>query len=65
VWLAQQAAFDLWQAWVAAKANKTLLGIKALRLQAACLVDLILAKFSPDFTAQGRGENVEGEREAL
>ena len=24
-----------------------------------------LAKFSPDFMAQGRGENVEGEREAL
>jgi antitoxin VapB len=23
------------------------------------------AKFSPDFMAQGRGENVEGEREAL
>jgi hypothetical protein len=26
---------------------------------------LILAKFSPDFVAQGRGENVESEREAL
>ncbi len=24
-----------------------------------------LAKFSPDFMAQGRGENIEGEREAL
>jgi len=23
------------------------------------------AKFSPDFMAQGRGENIEGEREAL
>ncbi len=35
VWLAQQAAYDLWQARVAAKANKTLSGIKALRLQTA------------------------------
>ena len=35
VWLAQQAAYDLWQARVAAKASKTLSGIKALRLQAA------------------------------
>jgi len=33
VWLAQQAAYDLWQARVAAKAGKTLSGIKALRLQ--------------------------------
>ena len=33
VWLAQQAAYDLWQARVAAKASKTLSGIKALRLQ--------------------------------
>jgi hypothetical protein len=24
-----------------------------------------LAKFSPDFMSQGRGENTEGEREAL
>jgi addiction module HigA family antidote len=32
VWLAQQAAYDLWQARVAAKASKTLSGIKALRL---------------------------------
>jgi hypothetical protein len=24
-----------------------------------------LAKFSPDFMAQGRGKNIEGEREAL
>ena len=35
VWLAQQAAYDLWQARVAAKASKTLLGIKALRLETA------------------------------
>jgi addiction module HigA family antidote len=35
VWLAQQAAYDLWQARVAAKASKTLSGIKALRLQTA------------------------------
>ena len=35
VWLAQQAAYDLWQARVAAKALKTLSGIKALRLQTA------------------------------
>ena len=35
VWLAQQAAYDLWQARAAAKASKTLLGIKALRLQTA------------------------------
>jgi len=35
VWLAQQAAFDLWQARIAAKASKSLLGIKALRVQTA------------------------------
>ena len=35
VWLAQQAAYDLWQARVAAKASKTLSGVKALRLQTA------------------------------
>ena len=35
VWLAQQAAYDLWQARVAAKASKTLSGIKALRRQTA------------------------------
>jgi addiction module HigA family antidote len=35
VWMAQQAAYELWQAGVAAKANKTLSGIKALRLQTA------------------------------
>ena len=35
VWLAQQAAYDLWQARVAAKTSKTLSGIKALRLQTA------------------------------
>ena len=33
VWLAQQTAYDLWQARAAAKASKTLSGIKALRLQ--------------------------------
>ncbi|MFM7569398.1 MAG: HigA family addiction module antitoxin [Betaproteobacteria bacterium] len=32
VWLVQQAAYDLWQARVAAKASKTLSGIRALRL---------------------------------
>lgn len=31
VWLTQQAAYDLWQARSAAKASKTLSGIKALR----------------------------------
>ena len=35
VWLAQQATYDLWQARVAAKASKSLSGIKALRLQTA------------------------------
>jgi hypothetical protein len=35
VWLAQQAAYDLWQARQAAKASKALSGIKALKLQAA------------------------------
>jgi addiction module HigA family antidote len=35
VWLAQQTAYDLWQARVAAKASKTLSGIKALKLQTA------------------------------
>jgi antitoxin HigA-1 len=35
VWLAQQAAYDLKRAWVAAKASKALSGIKALRLQRA------------------------------
>jgi addiction module HigA family antidote len=35
VWLAQQTAYDLWQARVAAKASKTLSGVKALRLQTA------------------------------
>jgi len=35
VWLAQQAAYDLWQARAAAKANKTLSGNKALKLQPA------------------------------
>ena len=35
VWLAPQAAYDLWQARVAAKSSKSLSGIKALRLQTA------------------------------
>ena len=35
VWLAQQASYDLWQARAAAKASKTLSGIKALKFQAA------------------------------
>ncbi|MFM8610006.1 MAG: HigA family addiction module antitoxin [Burkholderiaceae bacterium] len=35
VWLAQQAAFDLWQARQAARASKALSGIKTLRLRAA------------------------------
>ncbi|MFZ9285528.1 MAG: HigA family addiction module antitoxin [Burkholderiaceae bacterium] len=35
VWLAQQAAFDLWQARQAARASKVLSGIKAARLPAA------------------------------
>jgi plasmid maintenance system antidote protein VapI len=35
VWLAQQAAYDLWQARQAAKANKLLTGIKALKYQHA------------------------------
>jgi plasmid maintenance system antidote protein VapI len=35
VWLAQQAAYDLWQARQSAKASKALSGIKALKLQAA------------------------------
>jgi addiction module HigA family antidote len=35
VWLAQQAAYDLWQARVAAKASKTLSGVKALKLHTA------------------------------
>jgi addiction module HigA family antidote len=33
VWLAQQAAYDLWHARAAAKASKALLGVKVLRLQ--------------------------------
>jgi addiction module HigA family antidote len=35
VWLAQQTAYDLWQARAAVKASKSLLGIKALKFQAA------------------------------
>jgi len=35
VWLAQQAAYDLWQARTAAKASKALAGIKTLKLQSA------------------------------
>ncbi len=34
-WLAQQTAYDLWQARIAAKASKALSGIKALKLQPA------------------------------
>ena len=34
VWLAQQAAYDLWQARQAAKASKALTGVKVLKLQA-------------------------------
>lgn len=34
VWLAQQAAYDLWQARQAVKVSKALLGIKTLKLQA-------------------------------
>ena len=35
VWLAQQAAYDLWQARLAVKASKALSGVKALKLQPA------------------------------
>ena len=35
VWLAQQSAFDLWQARQAVKASKALSGVKALKLQPA------------------------------
>jgi addiction module HigA family antidote len=35
VWLAQQSAYDLWQARQACKASKTLSSVKALRLQPA------------------------------
>lgn len=35
VWLAQQAAYDLWQARKAVKASKALSGIKTLKFQAA------------------------------
>ena len=35
VWLAQQAAYDLWQARAAVKASKALAGVKALKLQTA------------------------------
>jgi antitoxin HigA-1 len=35
VWLAQQAAYDLWQARQVVKANKTLNGVKVLKFQAA------------------------------
>jgi plasmid maintenance system antidote protein VapI len=33
-WLAQQSAYDLWQARAAVKAGEALSGIKALRFQA-------------------------------
>lgn len=35
VWLAQQAAYDLWQAREAAKASMSLAGVKSLKLQSA------------------------------
>jgi addiction module HigA family antidote len=35
VWLAEQAAYDLWQARQAVKANKALSSVKKLRLQLA------------------------------
>ena len=35
VWLAQQAAYDLWQARAAVKASKALAGVKALKLKIA------------------------------
>jgi len=35
VWLAQQAAYDLWQARQTTKASKTLAHVKSLKLQSA------------------------------
>ena len=35
VWLAQQAAYDLWQARQAVKASKVLSAVKALKLHPA------------------------------
>lgn len=35
VWLAQQTAYDLWQARLAVKASRALSGVKTLKLQAA------------------------------
>ena len=35
VWLAQQAAHDLWQARLAVKVSKALSGVKTLKLQSA------------------------------
>jgi addiction module HigA family antidote len=35
VWLAQQAAYDLWQARMQVKSSKALAGVKALKLRAA------------------------------
>ncbi len=35
VWLAQQAAYGIWQARQAAKASKALSSVRALKLQAA------------------------------
>jgi addiction module HigA family antidote len=35
VWLAQQAAYDLWQTRAAVKASKILSGVKALKLETA------------------------------
>jgi addiction module HigA family antidote len=37
VWLAQQAAYDLWQARVAAKSSKALSGVKVLKFQGTAL----------------------------
>ena len=34
MWLAQQAAYDLWQARAAVKASKALSSVKALKFQA-------------------------------
>ena len=35
VWLAQQSAYDLWQARVTVKASRALAGVKALKLEPA------------------------------
>jgi len=41
VWLAQQAAYDLWQARQAIKGSKALSGVKPLKFQAACVAGVI------------------------